>query len=51
MGVVLSDIIIIVVLLLLVSGACIYIYREKKCGRRCIGCPMAGSCAKKDLKK
>ncbi|MCR4907969.1 MAG: FeoB-associated Cys-rich membrane protein [Lachnospiraceae bacterium] len=41
-----ADIITAIILLAAVSGACIYIYREKKKGKRCIGCPMAGNCRK-----
>ena len=33
-----------IIVVLLVVGASFYIYKEKKKGRRCIGCPMAGSC-------
>ncbi|MBO6205479.1 MAG: hypothetical protein J6N53_08590 [Lachnospiraceae bacterium] len=40
------DLIAFVVIALLFTGACVYIYREKKKGRHCIGCPMAGNCAK-----
>ncbi len=42
-----ADIVIVFILLAAVSGACLYIYREKKKGRHCIGCPMAGDCKKK----
>ena len=49
------DLIAFMVILVLVAGACLYIYKEKKKGRRCIGCPMAGNCAKckkqEELKK
>ncbi|MBR6257845.1 MAG: hypothetical protein IKR23_10745 [Lachnospiraceae bacterium] len=34
------------IIILLVAGASCYIYKEKKKGRHCIGCPMAGECAK-----
>ncbi|MCR4842308.1 MAG: FeoB-associated Cys-rich membrane protein [Eubacterium sp.] len=30
----------------IVGGACYYIYKEKKKGTHCIGCPMAGNCSK-----
>ncbi len=40
------NIIAVAVIVLMVVGAVIYIYKEKKKGRKCIGCPMAGSCAK-----
>ncbi|MCR4763394.1 MAG: FeoB-associated Cys-rich membrane protein [Lachnospiraceae bacterium] len=49
MGAVLSNIIIIAVVSLLISGACAYIYKEKKRGSHCIGCPMAGSCPRKKI--
>ena len=35
-----------IIIILLFSGASYYIYKEKKKGRHCIGCPMAGQCAK-----
>ena len=31
----------------IVGAACVYIYKEKKKGTKCIGCPMAGNCQKK----
>jgi hypothetical protein len=44
-----ADIIAIAVILLLIGAASVYIIREKKKGRRCIGCPdsktCSGSCA------
>ena len=46
-----ANIIVAAILIVLVSAACIYIYKEKKKGSRCIGCPMAGKCQKKDLSK
>ncbi|MBO4882536.1 MAG: FeoB-associated Cys-rich membrane protein [Lachnospiraceae bacterium] len=42
----LANIIIILILVIALSAACFYIYKEKKNGRHCIGCPMAGSCPK-----
>ncbi|MCR5654707.1 MAG: FeoB-associated Cys-rich membrane protein [Lachnospiraceae bacterium] len=35
-----------IVILAIVGGASYYIYKEKKKGTRCIGCPMAGNCSK-----
>ena len=32
------------IIILLFAGASYYIYKEKKKGRHCIGCPMAGNC-------
>ncbi|MBQ8086174.1 MAG: FeoB-associated Cys-rich membrane protein [Lachnospiraceae bacterium] len=40
------NIIATLILVAIVGGACYYIYKEKKKGTRCIGCPMAGDCAK-----
>lgn len=40
------DIIAIIIIMLMIAGAITYIYKEKKKGSHCIGCPMAGSCAK-----
>lgn len=48
MSAVLGNIIVIAVLILAVSGACIYLYKEKKKGRRCIGCSYANTCPHKD---
>ena len=45
------NIIAIVVIAILVIGAVVYIYKEKKKGRKCIGCPMAGSCTKCNCNK
>lgn len=50
MGSIIANVIIIVILIALIVGACTYIYKEKKKGRHCIGCPMAGECKKHDLK-
>ena len=41
------DIVIVTVLLAALGGALYYIYRSKKKGRTCIGCPYADSCCKK----
>ena len=37
--------ILIAVLVLIVGGAAFYIYKAKKSGRKCIGCPDSGSCS------
>ena len=47
MNALLANIIIILILAALLTVACLYIYKEKKKGRHCIGCPMAGSCHRK----
>ena len=39
-----ADIIVIVVIAAIVGGASYYIYRAKKSGKKCIGCPYASSC-------
>ena len=43
----LVDIILVIVLVALVGLACLYIYKSKKAGAVCIGCPYAKECAKK----
>ena len=40
-----EDLILILVLVLIIGGAALYIYRAKKKGRKCIGCPSGGSCS------
>lgn len=42
-----SDLIIIAVLLLILGGAAFYVYRSKKRGQTCIGCPHAKTCGSK----
>lgn len=39
------NVIVSVILILMVSCAIAYIVREKKRGVKCVGCPMAGTCA------
>ena len=41
------DIVVTLVLALILGGALWYIRKEKKRGVMCIGCPAAGTCAKK----
>ena len=43
----LVDIMLVIVLVALVGLACLYIYKSKKAGAVCIGCPYAKECAKK----
>lgn len=43
-----ENIIIVAVLLLIVGGAALYIYKAKKKGQKCIGCPDSGSCCSKN---
>lgn len=39
-----SDIIAIAVIVLVIGAAAFYIIREKKKGKKCIGCPYANNC-------
>jgi len=41
------DYLIIGILLLIVAGAVYAIYRSKKSGKKCIGCPDSGACSGK----
>lgn len=43
-----ENIIIIAVLALIIALAVGYIYKEKKKGKKCIGCPYAAECASKN---
>ncbi len=36
--------ILIAVILLILGGAALYIYKAKKKGQKCIGCPYSSSC-------
>ncbi|MBQ7344227.1 MAG: FeoB-associated Cys-rich membrane protein [Clostridia bacterium] len=38
------DFVVIAVIALIVGGASFYIYRAKKSGKKCIGCPDSASC-------
>ena len=40
-----ADLLIILVLLLILGGAGLYVYRAKKSGKKCIGCPESGGCS------
>ena len=44
-----ANTVIIIILAVLLTAACLYIYKEKKRGRHCIGCPMAGSCPRRNI--
>ena len=39
-----DNLIVIGILLVIVGAAVLYIWKEKKKGTRCIGCPAAGHC-------
>ena len=38
------DYLIIAILVAIIGGAAFYIYKAKKSGKKCIGCPDSGSC-------
>lgn len=44
-----KDAVVILIILVLVGAAIAYIVKSKKKGVKCIGCPYAESCAKKDV--
>ena len=46
-----TDFIIIIIIALIVGGACLYIFKAKKSGVKCIGCPHAKSCSNKQKSK
>ena len=43
----LTDIIVIAIVLLIVGLAAFYVYRAKKSGQKCIGCPHSKACSTK----
>lgn len=43
-----EDIIIIAIVVIIVALAGVYIYKAKKSGKKCIGCPDSGSCSSKE---
>ena len=46
-----DNFIIIAILVVIVGLAATYVYKAKKSGKKCIGCPYAGSCAKREQEK
>lgn len=44
------DILPILIIVLIVGAAALYIYRQKKKGRKCIGCPYCDSCQSRGTK-
>lgn len=40
-----ADFIIILIVLAIVGGAGAYVYKAKKSGKKCIGCPDGGTCS------
>ncbi len=43
-----ENIIIIAVLLIIIGCAALYVYKAKKKGNKCIGCPDSGTCCSKN---
>ncbi len=43
-----EDIIVIIIVAVIVVFAGLYIYKAKKSGKKCIGCPDAENCGKKN---
>ena len=41
---------IIAVILLILGAAGLYVYKSKKSGKKCIGCPQGGNCGAGDCK-
>lgn len=41
------DVLIVLILLVILGGAALYIYKAKKRGQTCIGCPHAKTCGGK----
>lgn len=39
-----TNAVIVAVLVLIFGGAAFYVYKAKKSGRKCIGCPSNGNC-------
>ena len=39
-----ENFILIAVLVLILGGAGLYVYKAKKSGKKCIGCPSGGKC-------
>lgn len=40
-----ENIIVIALLVLIIGFAAFYVYKAKKSGKKCIGCPDSGSCS------
>lgn len=39
------DVLPILIIVLIVGGVCFYLYKQKKRGRKCIGCPYCDACS------
>lgn len=46
-----DNIIIVVAIVAIVGLASFYVYKSKKRGKKCIGCPYADACGQKNCKK
>ncbi len=44
------DILLIAILLIIAGSISLYLYKAKKRGEKCIGCPYAKECGKKNCK-
>ena len=42
-----ETVIVVIILVVILGAAAGYVYKAKKSGRKCIGCPNSGSCGKK----
>jgi len=42
------DILIIVIIAVILFSAAFYVYKAKKSGKKCIGCPDSGSCSSRN---
>ena len=39
-----ADVVVVAIVVILIFGAALYIYRAKKNGQKCIGCPYSKEC-------
>lgn len=40
-----ANVVVVLILIILIGSACMYIYKSKKRGVNCIGCPYSQSCS------
>lgn len=40
-----ESVIVAIIVLAILGAACLYIYKAKKSGAKCIGCPAGGNCS------
>jgi len=43
-----ANFIVVIILLAITASAAIYIYKARKSGKKCIGCPDSGCCGKNE---